>query len=95
VPEVPSQARLAMRAEDQSGMAVHSSRRTISAVRADTMPIPIGSYHPALGVTLSLPSIVGSGGVVSVLSPDLSTEEQRELEESASTLRRATKSISC
>jgi predicted acylesterase/phospholipase RssA len=72
-----------------------AGRRTISAVRADTMPIPIGSYHPALGVTLSLPSIVGSGGVVSVLSPDLSTEEQRELEESASTLRRATKSISC
>jgi malate/lactate dehydrogenase len=59
------------------------------------MPIPIGSYHHALGVTPSLPSIVGSGGVVSVLSPDLSTEEQRELEESASTLRRATKSISC
>jgi malate/lactate dehydrogenase len=51
--------------------------------------IPIGSYHRALGVTLSLPSIVGRAGVVSVLEPELSAEERAGLEKSAQTLRAA------
>jgi L-lactate dehydrogenase len=41
------------------------------------------------GVTLSLPSVVGRAGVVSVLEPELSAEERAGLEKSAQTLRAA------
>jgi hypothetical protein len=40
-------------------------------------------------VTLSLPSVVGRDGVISVLQPDLSAEERRGLERSAESLRKA------
>jgi len=52
-------------------------------------PIPIGSYQRGFGVTLSLPSIVGRAGVVSVLEPELSEEERVGLEKSTQTLRAA------
>jgi hypothetical protein len=38
--------------------------------------IPIGSYQREFGVTLSLPSVVGRGGVTMTLPPDLSAEEK-------------------
>ena len=50
-----------------------------------------GSYQRALGVTLSLPSIVGRAGVLSVLQPDRSDEERGA--QSAQGLRNALKSV--
>jgi hypothetical protein len=50
--------------------------------------IPIGSYQRAIGVTLSLPSVVGRG-VISILQPDLTTAERSALENSAESLRGA------
>jgi L-lactate dehydrogenase len=51
--------------------------------------IPIGTFQKEFGVTLSLPSVVGRGGVVEVLQPALSEEEQAELKKSAELLRAA------
>jgi L-lactate dehydrogenase len=51
--------------------------------------IPIGSYQQAFGVTLSLPSVVGRTGDVSVLEPELTAEERAGLEKSAQILRAA------
>jgi len=45
------------------------------------------------GVTLSLPSVLGRVGVISVLQPDLSAEERRGLENSAESLQKALERI--
>jgi L-lactate dehydrogenase len=58
-------------------------------LRDERAALPIGSHHASLGVTLSLPSVVGRDGVVSVLQPDLSADEERALHKSAEALRRA------
>ena len=50
---------------------------------------PIGSYQREFSVTLSLPSVVGSEGIVAVMQPVLSSEERSALESSAESLRRA------
>jgi L-lactate dehydrogenase len=52
-------------------------------LRDERAAIPVGSYQHALGVTLSLPSIVSRDGVVAVLQPDLSPKEQGPFENSA------------
>ena len=41
------------------------------------------------GVTLSLPSVVGRGGVTAILPPQLSDEERQALHKSASNLKAA------
>jgi L-lactate dehydrogenase len=51
--------------------------------------IPIGSFQRKFGVTLSLPSVVGRGGIVEVLEPDLSDEEHAALQRSADILKAA------
>ena len=48
-------------------------------LRDEQSAIPIGSYQREVGVTLSLPSIVGRSGVTQVLQPELSAEEQAGL----------------
>jgi L-lactate dehydrogenase len=51
--------------------------------------IPIGSYNPRYGVTLSLPSILGRNGVARILEPELSEDERQALQRSADTLKAA------
>jgi L-lactate dehydrogenase len=58
-------------------------------LRDERAVIPIGSYNPTYGVTLSLPSVVGREGVVRILKPDLSEEERQALQRSAGTLKLA------
>jgi L-lactate dehydrogenase len=58
-------------------------------LREERSAIPIGSYQPQFGVTLSLPSVVGSAGIVRVMQPELSPEEQSGLQKSAENLRLA------
>jgi len=52
------------------------------------------SYQKQFGVTLSLPSIVGRGGVIEVLPPELSDEERSALDKSADNLRKALQRVS-
>ena len=71
------------------GIGVVSARIAEAIVRDEHAVIPLGSWNPEYEVTLSVPSVVGQGGVIRRLSPDLSAAEHRALEESAETLRSA------
>jgi len=44
-------------------------------LRNEGAPVAIGSYHPAFGVTLSLPTPAGRTGALAVLQPELSPDE--------------------
>lgn len=73
----------------QYGIGMVSARIAEMVLRDERAVIPIGSYNPKYGVTLSLPSVVGREGVVQVLEPEMSVEESQALERSAETLRKA------
>jgi L-lactate dehydrogenase len=73
----------------QYGIGMVAARLAEVVVRDERAAMPIGSYNPAYGVTLSLPSVVGRTGVVQILEPDLSEQERQQLERSAETLRTA------
>src|SRR5579862_1427945 len=73
----------------QYGIGIVSARIAEMVLRDERAAVPIGSYQRAFGVTLSLPSIVGRAGVISVLQPDLSAEERQGLGRSAASLKAA------
>ena len=73
----------------QYGIGIISARIAEIVLRDERAVIPIGSYQRAMGVTLSLPSVVGRIGVISVLQPDLTATERSALENSAESLRSA------
>ena len=73
----------------QYGIGMVAARLAEVVLRDERAVIPIGSYNPTYGVTLSLPSVVGREGVVQILEPDLSEEERQALQRSAETLRMA------
>jgi L-lactate dehydrogenase len=73
----------------QYGIGIVSTRIAEMVLRDEHAVIPIGSYQREFGVTLSLPSVIGSEGVVRVMQPVLSAGEQSALENSAENLRRA------
>jgi L-lactate dehydrogenase len=77
----------------QYGIGIVSARIAEMVLRDERTVIPIGSFQPVFAVTLSLPSVVGRVGVISVLQPDLSAEERRGLENSAESLRKALERI--
>jgi L-lactate dehydrogenase len=73
----------------QYGIGIVSARIAEMVMRDERAVIPVGSYQRKFGVTLSLPSVVGRGGVLAVLQPTLSPEERSKLEASAESLRAA------
>jgi L-lactate dehydrogenase len=73
----------------QYGIGIVSARIAEMVLRDERSAIPIGSYQQEFGVTLSLPSVVGRGGVTAILPPDLSAEERNGLHKSAENLRTA------
>jgi L-lactate dehydrogenase len=73
----------------QFGIGIVSARIAEMVVRDERAVIPIGSYNDKFGVTLSLPSIVGQGGVVRVFEPEMSREERQALELGAANLRKS------
>jgi len=77
----------------QYGIGIVSARIAEMILRDERAVIPIGSYQERFGVTLSLPSVVGRTGVIEVLEPELSEDEQRGLEKSAQTLRKALEGV--
>jgi L-lactate dehydrogenase len=77
----------------QFGIGMVSARIAEIVLRDERAVIPIGSYNPQYGVTLSVPSVVGQAGVVEVLEPMMSDDERQLLQRSAETLRAAVASI--
>jgi L-lactate dehydrogenase len=77
----------------QYGIGIVAARIAEIVLRDERAAVPIGSYQPGFGVTLSLPSVVGRAGIVTVLQPDLSAEECAGLEKSAQALRTALQSV--
>lgn len=73
----------------QFGIGMVSARIAEMVLRDERAVIPIGSYNPDYGVTVSLPSIVGRSGVVHILKPQMSEEERQALARSAETLKYA------
>jgi L-lactate dehydrogenase len=78
----------------QYGIGIVSARIAEVVLRDERSAIPIGSYQREFGVTLSLPSIVGSTGVVATLPTELSPEERNGLHNSAQNLRKALERVS-
>jgi L-lactate dehydrogenase len=54
--------------------------------RDERAVVPIGSFNKNFGVTLSLPSVVGRGGVIRSFEPEMSGEERQALEAAAANL---------
>jgi L-lactate dehydrogenase len=73
----------------QYGIGIVAARIAEIVLRDEHAALPIGSYQPTFGVTLSLPSVLGRTGVASLLPLSLSGEERAELERSAAALRAA------
>jgi len=77
----------------QLGIGIASARIAEAIVRDERAVMSIGRYQPGYGVTLSLPGVVGRGGVSRVLEPDMSDAERNALGRSAETLRSALKRV--
>ena len=73
----------------QYGIGMVCARIAEIVLRDERAVIPIGSFNPAYGVTLSLPSVVGRAGVERILEPVMSDGEKQQLRHSAETLRLA------
>jgi L-lactate dehydrogenase len=73
----------------QYGIGIVAARIAEMILRDERAVIPIGSLQREFGVTLSLPSVVGRGGVREVLQPELSDEERAALAKSARTMKEA------
>lgn len=73
----------------QYGIGMVCARIAEMMQRDENTVIPIGSYQRDFGVTLSLPSVLGRGGMLRTLQPELSFEERAGLERSAETLKHA------
>ena len=73
----------------QYGIGIVSARIAEMVLNDERAVVPIGSYQKEFGVTLSLPSVVGRGGVSEVLEPQMSDEEREGLRKSAETLNKA------
>jgi L-lactate dehydrogenase len=73
----------------QYGIGMVSARVAEIVLRDERAVIPIGSYNPRYGVTLSMPSVLGRDGVAEILDPLMSEDERQALERSAATLRNA------
>ncbi|HTU71615.1 MAG TPA: hypothetical protein VMF11_15035 [Candidatus Baltobacteraceae bacterium] len=71
----------------QYGIGMVVARVAESILRDERAVLPVGSYQPNYGVTLSLPSVVGRNGVESVIWPHLSEDEQSGMDASAKRLK--------
>jgi L-lactate dehydrogenase len=73
----------------QFGIGIVSARIAEMVLRDERAVIPIGSYNDRFGVTLSLPGIVGRGGVLRTFEPEMSPEERQALMLGAANLRKS------
>jgi L-lactate dehydrogenase len=78
----------------QYGIGIVSARIAEMILRDERAVIPVGSLQKEFGVTLSLPSVVGRGGVIEVLRLELSDEEREGLRKSAKNMKDALERVS-
>lgn len=78
----------------QHGIGIVTARLVEAMLRDEGLVAPMGALQPRFGVTLSLPSVIGRGGVSEILDPELSAEEERALEESAAAIAEALAELS-
>jgi L-lactate dehydrogenase len=71
----------------QLGIGMVTARIAEAILRDEHAVIPIGSYNPRYGVTISLPSVLGRQGVTQILEPEMSDEERQGFQRSADVLR--------
>jgi L-lactate dehydrogenase len=73
----------------QYGVGIVGARVAEMVLRNERAVIPVGAHSTQYGVAVSLPSIVGRGGVSEMLLPDMSDDERHALEHSAEILKDA------
>jgi L-lactate dehydrogenase len=73
----------------QLGIGMATARIIEAVLRDEHAVIPIGSFNPRYGTTLSLPSVLGRSGVSRILEPQMSEDERQGLQRSADRLREA------
>jgi L-lactate dehydrogenase len=73
----------------QLGIGMATARIVEALLRDEHAVMPVGSFNPTYGTTLSLPSVLGRAGVTRVLEPEMSEDERQGLERSAARLREA------
>jgi L-lactate dehydrogenase len=71
------------------GIGVVSARIAEIVLRDERSVVPIGSFNPDFGTTLSLPSVLGRNGVSRIVMPEMSEAERELLDKSAKTIREA------
>lgn len=77
----------------QHGIGIVTARLVEAMLRHEELVAPVGVFQEQFNVTLSLPSIIGKGGVAKVLQPVLSGDERDRLAQSAVTIREALASL--
>jgi L-lactate dehydrogenase len=73
----------------QLGIGMATARIVEVLLRDERAVMPVGSFNPTYGTTLSLPSVLGRTGVTRILEPEMSEEERQGIERSAARLREA------
>jgi L-lactate dehydrogenase len=73
----------------QYGIGMVCARIAEIVLRNERAVVPIGVYNSKLGVTLSLPSVVGREGCLQILEPPLSNDEHIGLKKCVETLGKA------
>jgi L-lactate dehydrogenase len=73
----------------QFGIGMVSARIAEIMLRDERAVIPVGCFNAKYGATISLPSILGRGGVAQILEPEMSEDEQSALRRSAEILQKA------
>lgn len=77
----------------QYGIGMIAAKITEMILRNTKSVIPVGSYQPEYGVTLSLPSILGNQGVTQAFKPTMSSHEEEAFEKCVETLKMAAKIV--
>lgn len=73
----------------QHGIGMVTARIAEIIARDERTVIPISCCNPQYGVTLSLPGVLGREGVLQIIEPELSADEQEKLARSADQLKAA------
>lgn len=74
----------------QFGIGMISARLAEMILRDEKAVVAVGSHSAAFGATISLPSIVGRGGVSDTIWPSLSEQEESDLHGCVARLREVT-----
>lgn len=77
----------------QHGIGMACARIAEILLRNEPAVIPIASYNPEYGITLSLPSVLGRSGVARILEPPMAKEEREALLRGAAALKSALASV--